>query len=212
MNASYANNLNGNSMRLLRFPALAFCLIGPTLFLPTIGWAQDDQIKLTGSMVENFINAHGELATLAASLSKKYGDRSDTADDDPVASLPAYQDIPQAKSQTAEILERYRFKSLDELDIINNSVMLAYQADVPDAGGNQPSSASAGSQDDIDADKAKAKAEVEADASLTPDKKQEALQQIEDQYASLQALVPLPGNPETVRPYLDRLKPIAETN
>ena len=50
------------------------------------------------------------------------------------------------------------------------------------------------------------------DASLTPDKKKEALQQIDDQYASLQDSTPLPGNAEAVKPYLDKLKPIAEAN
>ncbi len=198
-------------MRLLRILCLSAPLILPATILPAAAWAQDDQVKLTGSLVENFIAAHSELATLAESLTRKYGDRSDTDNDDPVASLPAFQDIAEAKAQTAAILAKYNFKSLDELDIVTNSVMLAYQADVPDPNAPQATPAD-GSSDDLDAEKAKAKAEVEADASLTPDKKKEALQQIDDQYAALQALVPLPGNAEVVKPYLDRLRPIAQAN
>jgi hypothetical protein len=199
-------------MRLLRTLCLATGLMISAATLSTQACAQDDQIKLTGAMVENFIAAHGELAALAATLTKKYGDRSDSPGDDPVASLPAFQDVAEARTQTSAILAKYGFKDLDDLEIVTNSVMLAYQADVPDSGDGQQAATSDGSPEDLDAEKAKAKAEVEADVSLTPDKKKEALQQIEDQYASLEALIPLPGNAEVVKPYLDRLKPIADTN
>ena len=196
-------------MRFVRVLGLvAVCLLGP---LPVLAADDADQVTLTAPVVEHFLAAHAELATLAADLTKKYGDRSDTPGDDPVASLPAFQDIAEAKTRTGEILGRYGFKDLDDLQIVTNSIMLAYQADVPDAdSGDQ--AASNKSQADLDADKAKAKAEVEADKSLTPDKKKEALQQIDDQYASLEALTPLPGNADVVRPYLEKLKPIAEAN
>jgi hypothetical protein len=196
-------------MRFVRVLGLvAVCLLVP---LPVLAADDADQVMLTAPVVENFLAAHAELATLVADLTKKYGDRSDTPGDDPVASLSAFQDIAEAKTRTGGILERYGFKDLDDLQIVTNSIMLAYQADVPDAdSGDQ--AASDKSQADLDADKAKAKAEVEADKSLTPDKKKEALQQIDDQYASLEALTPLPGNADVVRPYLEKLKPIAEAN
>lgn len=169
--------------------------------------AGDDQVKLTPAMVEKFIAARGELTVLAKDLATKYGDRSDTPGDDPVASLPAFQDIAEAKTRTNAVLAKYDFKDLDTLDVVTNSVMLAYQADVPDTNG-----AGDNAQSDPEADKAKARAEIEADQSLTPDKKKEALQQLDEQFASLQSLTPLPGNPEVVKPYLDKLKPIAEAN
>ncbi|OCC06300.1 hypothetical protein BA190_03435 [Labrys sp. WJW] len=181
--------------------ALSACfLVGPA-------GASDDQVKLTAPMVEKFIAARAELTVLAADLTKKYGDRSDTPGDDPVASLPAFQDIAEAKTRTDAILAKYDFKDLDALDIVTNSVMLAYQADVPDNNGAADSG-----QNDPEADKAKARAEIEADQSLTPEKKKEALQQLDEQFASLQALTPLPGNAEVVKPFLDKLKPIAEAN
>ncbi|CAM5767412.1 hypothetical protein LMIY3S_02152 [Labrys miyagiensis] len=197
-------------MRLLRVLCLASGLILPVAGHAVPAWAQDDQIKLSGPIIENFIAAHGELATLAAEFVKKYGDRSETPGDDPVASLPAFDNVADAKARTAALLAKYHFKDFDEFEIVTNSVMLAYQADVPDSGGDQGTPN--GSQVDLDAEKAKAKADVEADASLTPEKKKEALQQIEDQYASLQDSTPLPGNTEAVRPYLDKLRPIAESN
>jgi hypothetical protein len=195
-------------MRLLPLLCLTSSLMLPLLGLSTAARAQDDQVKLTAPMVENFIAAHAELSTLAVDLTKKYGDRSETPGDDPVASLPAFKDIAEAKAQTDALLAKYQYKSLDELDVVTNSVMLAYQADVPDTG--QPGAG--GQPADLDAGEAKAKADVEADTSLTPEKKKEALQQIEEQYASLQDSTPLPGNADVVKPYLDRLKPIAEAN
>jgi hypothetical protein len=195
-------------MRFLRILSLASGLIAAGLATPAS--AQDDQITLTGPIVENFIAAHGELSALAAELTKKYGDRSETPGDDPVASLPAFDNVPEAKAQTQALLAKYHYKDFDDLEIVTNSVMLAYQTDVPDSGDDQATPG--GSQVDLDAEKAKAKAEVEADTSLTPDRKKEALQQIDDQYASLQDSTPLPGNAEAVKPYLDKLKPIAEAN
>jgi hypothetical protein len=195
-------------MRFLRILSLASGLIAAGLATPAS--AQDDQITLTGPIVENFIAAHGELSALAGELTKKYGDRSETPGDDPVASLPAFDNVPEAKAQTQALLAKYHYKDFDELEIVTNSVMLAYQTDVPDSGDDQATPG--GSQVDLDAEKAKAKAEVEADTSLTPDRKKEALQQIDDQYASLQDSTPLPGNAEAVKPYLDKLKPIAEAN
>ena len=197
-------------MRLPRLLCLASGSIVAVMSLAMPSWAQDDQIKLTAPIVETFIAAHAELSGLAAELTKKYGDRSETPGDDPVASLPAFDNVPEAKAQATALLAKYRYKDFDEFEIVTNSVMLAYQADVPDTAGDQ--AGSNGAPVDLDAEKAKAKADVEADTSLTPDKKKEALQQIEEQYASLPDLAPLPGNADVVKPYLDKLKPIAEAN
>lgn len=198
-------------MRLLRTVSLATSLMVSTSLLPTMAGAQEDQVKLTSGMVENFITAHGDLAALATELAKKYGDRSDTPGDDPVASLPAFQDVAEAKARTSAILGKYGFKDLDSLETVTNSVMLAYQADVPDSAGSSQATPNAPSADP-EVDKAKAKADIEADSSLTPDQKKDALQQLEEQYAALQDLTPLPGNADVVKPYLDKLKPIADAN
>jgi hypothetical protein len=195
-------------MRFVRSLCLAALLAVPAAALA----ADEDQVKLTPAMVETFIAAHAEFATLASDLTRKYGDRSDTPGDDPVASLPAFQDVPDAKSRIAALLAKYGYKDFDELEIVTNSVMLAYQADIPDGNEDDAQAAPDKSLSDLETERAKAKAEVEADSSLTPEKKKEALQQIDDQYASLQDLTPLPGNADIVRPYLDKLKPIADAN
>jgi hypothetical protein len=195
-------------MRLLSILCVAACLLAGGLARPAE--AQDEQVKLTGPMVETYIAAHGELASLAVELAKKYGDRSETPGDDPVASLPAFDDIAEAKARTAGLLAKYQYKNFDEFELVSSSVMLAYQANMPGTAGDQADAN--GPPPDLDTEKAKAKADIEADPSLTPDKKKEALQQLEDQYASLQDSTPLPGNAEAVKPYLDKLKPIAESN
>ena len=65
-------------------------------------------------------------------------------------------------------------------------------------------------KDLTEAEKAKDKAAIEADTSLTSEKKAEALQQLDEQYAFIVDEIPLPGNIEMVRPFVDRIKPLYE--
>src|SRR5215471_18466731 len=76
--------------------------------------AQEQQVALTSSIVENFVGAHQELEALASDLEKRYGDRSEEEGDDPVAALPAYQGIADARERTIRILDAHGFKDLDE--------------------------------------------------------------------------------------------------
>lgn len=179
---------------------LSLC-VALLLALPAARADDKEQVALTPQVVENYLNAHAALETLARDLAKQYGDRSDTEGDDPVASLPAYQEIPDAKSRTSAILSQYGFTDLDSLQLVASSVLLAY--DYVDPANAPPDAA---------AEKEKAKADIEADTSLTPEKKQEQLQLLDQQYASVIQYKPLPGNVEAVRPYADRIKPIAEAN
>jgi hypothetical protein len=163
--------------------------------------ASDEQVTLSPSVVEKFLGAHDELEALAADLAKKYGDRSEAEGDDPVAALPAYQDVPDAKQRTAMLMVKYGFIDLDDWQRVANSVLVAYQFLDP---ANVPP--------DVDQEKAKARGDIDADKSLTPEKKAQALQELDEQYAAVATYVPLPGNVEVVRPYADRIKAIVGSN
>ena len=175
-------------------------LAGLVFAAPSLA-GDEEQVALTAQMVQNFVEGHADLEALAVDLAKQYGDRSETEGDDPVASLSAYQDIAEAKTRTAGLLTKHGFPDLDSWELVTNSVLLAYQY-------VDPSTA----PPDINEEKAKARAEIEADKTLTPDSKQEAVKQLDEQYSSLLQYVPLPGNIEAVRPFAGRIKPIAEAN
>lgn len=163
--------------------------------------ADSDQTALSQKTVETFLAAHDELEALARAFATQYGDRSDAEGDDPVAALPAFQDVPAAREKTKQVLASHGFVDLDEWDRVTHSVLLAYQYVDP-----------ADAPPDADAEKAKARAEIDQDATLTPEKKAEALAQLESEYATLLDYAPLPGNVEAVRPFAARIKPIAEEN
>jgi hypothetical protein len=163
--------------------------------------ADSDQVALSEKSVETFLAAHGELEALARAFAVQYGDRSDAEGDDPVAALPAFQDVPQAREKTMQVLSSHGFVDLDEWERVTNSVLLAYQYVDP-----------ADAPPDAEAEKAKARAEIEKDPSLSPEKKTAALAQLESEYATLLDYAPLPGNVEAVRPFAARIKPIAEEN
>jgi hypothetical protein len=163
--------------------------------------AQEQQVALTSTIVENFVGAHQELEALASELEKRYGDRSEEEGDDPVTALPAYQGIADARERTTRILDAHGFKDLDEWQRVTTSVLVAYDYVDPGSAPTDPA-----------AEREKARADVEADTSLTPEQKESALKDLDAQYAALPETAPLPGNVDVVRPFADRIRPIAENN
>jgi len=184
----------------MRVLALLFLVLTLAGLQPGVA-ATDEQVTLSPAVVEKFLASHGELETLAADLAKQYGDRSEAEGDDPVLALPAYQDIPEAKQRIITLLVKFGFIDLDDWQRVTNSVFVAYQFLDP-----------ANVAPDFEAEKAKARKEIDADKSLTPAKRAEALQQLDDQYAAVADYVPLPGNVEVVRPFADRIKPLVAPN
>ena len=92
---------------------------------------------------------------------------------------------------------------IDSLDWqrVANSVYVAYQFLDP---ANVPP--------DVESEKAKARKDIEADKSLTPEKRTQALEKLDEQYAAVANYVPLPGNIDTVRPFADRIKAMIGQN
>jgi len=184
----------------MRVLAVLSVILGLASIMPALA-ASDEQVTLSASVVEKFLTAHPDLEALAGDLAKKYGDRSEAEGDDPVMALPAYQDIPEAKERTASLLVKYGFIDLDDWQRVANSVYVAYQFLDP---ANVPP--------DVESEKAKARKDIEADKSLTPEKRTQALEQLDEQYAAVANYVPLPGNIDTVRPFADRIKAMIGQN
>ena len=184
----------------MRILAVLLLLLGVAGIAPAFA-ASDEQVTLSPGVIEKFLAAHDELEALATDLAKKYGDRAEAEGDDPVISLPAYQDVPEAKERTATLLVKYGFIDLDDWQRVANSVFVAYQFLDP---ANVPP--------DVETEKAKARKDIEADKTLTPEKKTQALQQLDEQYAAVANYVPLSGNVEMVRPFADRIKAMIGQN
>lgn len=180
---------------------LAVLCLAALLAIVAPARADEEQVTLASSTVESYLISHAALEGLATRLATKFGDRTETEGDDPVHSLPAYQDIPEARVETAEILTRFGFIDLADHRRVENSVLLAYQYLDP-----------ATRPPEVATEKARAVAEVEQDVALSPDQKKAALDQIETQYNELATYVPIPGNIETVRPFADRIAAIGEGN
>lgn len=182
-------------------------LLGPIIALAmlatTVGPArpEPDQIALTPAAIENYIAVRPELDALAADFVRRYGDRSESAGATPVLALAAYQDIPEAHRDTLETLARHGFPDLDAWQRTSDAITLALPY-VDDA--NPPP--------DVEADRAKARADVEQDGSLDAGHKEEALKALDQQFAPLLEIAPLPANVEIVRRFKDRLGPLTGAN
>lgn len=182
-----------------RLAALAVLLVLGLPLLPgtfPCAWAQEtQQVRLTAADVEGFLASRSELAALSADFARLYGDRSEDAGADPVTALPAYQDIPAARTRTTGALHRFGFPDLAHWMQVSESVLTAAAYLDP---ANPPP--------DVEGDKRKAQAEIAADANLTPEQRNAALQQVDAQFAPLFDTVPLPGNVAVVRPFSSRVR------
>jgi hypothetical protein len=167
---------------------------------------QPMQIAVTGDMVERFLNSYPELVKLSdtlASIAKPTNAAPDETDvqDDPIYALGSYLGDPKASEQINKVLEKYKFASYSEWANAAHSVALAAEASEADSG-----------LDDLEGQKQQAIKDLEADDTLSADDKKSARVELEQQFAALTEFVPLPGNREAVKPYLDRIKSLGTTN
>lgn len=168
--------------------ALSGAILGPAR-------AEDgEQIKLTTAQIDHFLASHDELKALSEDFAKKYGDRAEAGDDDPVLSLAAYLMVPEAATRLTEVLKRYQFSSLSEWQQVMTSIVLAL-----------PYANTANPPPNLDTEMARAKGEIEADKTLSDEQRKQALAQLQEQYEEAKESVPLPENIETLKPYAAKL-------
>jgi hypothetical protein len=156
---------------------------------------EPQQVPLSAAQVENFLASWKDVEALREKFDAKYGAEAADEEGDPLFSLGNYLDKPDARGEIDQTLSRYSFGSFDEWANVAQSVMLAF-------GGADPESGPV----DVEAEKRRITEEINADQALTPDEKQQALKDLDDQYAALVQFEPLPGNVEVVTPYVDRIR------
>lgn len=159
------------------------------------GTAKAAQIRLTADLVRNFLDSRPELEKLGHEFAATYGDRGADDAQDTTQTLPAYMDVPAARSRVEAVLRRFSFNDLQQWGDVSDSVLTA-------AGYLDP----AKPPPDVQGDKDKARGEIEADTSLSADAKGDALRQLDTQYAPLFDSVPLPENIPVVRGFVDRIR------
>lgn len=160
---------------------------------------EPQQVTLTPPLVENFLASWADMEALRNKFDQAYG--ADQADDegDPLFSLGNYLEKPEAKAEIDKTLAKYSFGSFADWANVAESVMLAFGAADPDAGPVDP-----------EAEKKRVTEEISGDTSLSAEEKQQALKDLDEQFASMSDYEPLPGNVDIVKPYMDKIRTLFE--
>lgn len=180
-------------------PALAQAPTDTSPPVDTAPAAEPTQVPLTPGLVENFLASWPDMEALRQRFDQSYG--SDDAEDegDPLFSLGNYLEKPDAKAEIDKTLAKYSFASFGDWANVAESVMLAFGAADPDAG-----------PVDVDAEKKRVTDEINNDTSLSAEEKQQALKDLDEQFAAMADFEPLPGNVDVVKPYMDKIRTLFE--
>jgi hypothetical protein len=164
--------------------------------MPMAANLQPVQVQLTADLVERFIASYPALETLADQLDQSHPASAPAADDEeegPEYLLAGHLDDPQAAAAIDKVLAAHGFASYPEWANIAHSVSIA--ADAADSPPNE-----------LEAQKKQALADLDADKSLNDAEKAAQRQEIDNQFAALTEFVPLPGNVDVVKPFLQRIR------
>lgn len=176
--------------------ALAVGLAAPSIAAAqspeTEAVAQDMQVTLTPDMVERFIASWPEFKALGDKLAADRG--VDPAAGTPTAAFAAWAKAEDAKAEIDAVAGKHGFASLEDWSRVADSVMIAFSYDEEELS---------------DERLAEILAEVEASPQVPADQKAAAAEQVREYFAAARLLKPLPGNSETIEPFLDELNVVA---
>jgi hypothetical protein len=154
------------------------------------------QVTLTPDLVQRFLKSYPELIALGKELDKKRPPPETTdSDEAPAFVLQDHLGDPGAAADINRVLNKNGFDTYADWANVAHSVALAAEASEPDS-----------ALDDLDGQKQQALADIDADASLSDKDKEQARAEVDDQFAALSAFVPLPGNIDTVKPFLEQIR------
>lgn len=150
------------------------------------------QVTLTPDQVERFIDSWPDFEALGDKLAESHGvDESVT---DPTSAFASWAKSADAKSQIDAVVAKHGFASLDDWSGVAASVMLAFSYDAQEL-----------SEERV----AEVVAEIEASPQVPADQKAAAIAQLREYVTAARAMAPLPGNVDTIEPYLVDLAAIA---
>jgi hypothetical protein len=154
------------------------------------------QIALSSDVVQRFVSSIPSLIALSRELDAAQGRTGGggEAEDDLSFLLARHLFDPKSEQRINSALAGYGFANYAEWANAAHSVAIAAEA------------AAFGRAEDLGSQKAAALRDVQNDKTLTDETRQNALDEVENQFAALAEFEPLPGNVEAVRPFLPRLK------
>jgi hypothetical protein len=176
--------------------ALAVGMAAPALAVaqsPTSDAApMPDQVTLTPDMVQRFIDSWPDFKALGDKLATDRG--VDPSAGTPTAAFSSWAKEADAKAEIDAVVTKHGFASLQDWIGAADSVMIAFSYDEQEL-----------SEERL----AEILAEVEASPQVPPDQKAAAAAQVREYFAAARMLKPLPGNVETIEPFLDELALVA---
>lgn len=150
------------------------------------------QVPLTADMVQRFIASWPEFKALGDKLAADRGVDPDAGT--PTAAFASWAKEADAKAEIDAVVTKHGFASLEDWIAAADSVMIAFSYD----------------EEELSEERlAEILAEVEASPQVPPDQKAAAAAQVREYFAAARTLKPLPGNAETIEPFLDELALVA---
>jgi hypothetical protein len=150
------------------------------------------QVTLEPGQVERFIASWPDFKALGDELAESHGVDQDA--NSPTTAFAAWAKAPDAKAKIDAVIAKHGFASLEDWTRVADSVMLAYSYDAAELS---------------DARLAEVLADIEANPQIPAAQKAEATAQVREYFTAAKVLTPLPGNLQTIEPYLDDLAAIA---
>lgn len=153
------------------------------------------QVALSPDTVQRFVSSIPTLVGLSRELDAEQGRAAvGGADDDLSFLLARHLFDPKSEQRINAALSAYGFSNYADWANAAHSIAIAAEA------------AAFGRVEDLGSQKAAALRDVQNDKSLTDETRQNALAEVENQFAALAEFEPIPGNVDAVRPFLPRLK------
>lgn len=152
------------------------------------------QIQLNPEVMERFLASLPTLIELSRELDLEVGRTEPVKLDENLALLLVPHLFPeQTERAINEKLDEFGFASYTEWANVARSIALAADA-------------AQFSRVDLSTFESAERRDIENDASLTPEQRAEKLEDVRSRFSALVESQPLPGNRETVAPYVDRLR------
>lgn len=160
------------------------------------------QVQLTPELVKRYLDSFPELAALGRELNRK-DPSAETSDMETGLAylLITHLNNPEAVKQINEVLSKYNFASYSDWANVAESVSIAADA----ASNDTP-------EESLEQQRKDAEAEIRNDSSMSDSDKQAAIEELQSEYAALTTFQPLPGNPDVVKPFLDRINELGAGN
>lgn len=161
------------------------------------------QIPLTSETVKNFVAAFQEVKSWqkpAGVTGSGAGNLHDLEEHEHDDALSVLRNAANTE-KTQELLKKHHFATLEDLEQTAQSVMWAYNYADPESGLADPKKSILETIE-----------QIKKDENLPQEEKDEAIKNLAEEMKTVDQMKPLPGNVETVRPFVPEIKKMMESD